>query len=167
MPTSATADAGPTFERYRDQVYGWAYRVLGRHHDALDVAQDVFLRWLSQSRRGLPDHPRGWLRTATINRSIDLLRARRVTEAPDQLSDRPAATGVSTAQTEELRADIAAALATLTEAQRSVLIAKVYDGLTFAAIGAEHDLALSTVKTHYLRALAAVRDRLAKRWRAE
>ncbi len=167
MATSATADAGPTFERYRDQVYGWAYRVLGRHHDALDVAQDVFLRWLRQAGRELPDHPRGWLRTATINRSIDLLRARRTTEAPDQLSGRPAATGLSSAETEELMAEIADALDTLTEAQRSVLIAKVYDGLTFSVIVGEHDLALSTVKTHYLRALAAVRDRLAKRWRAQ
>ena len=45
-----------------------------------------------------------------------------------------------------------------------MLIAKVYDGLTFAQIAAELKLAVPTVKTHYLRALSAVRDRLTRRW---
>ena len=27
------------FEQYRHDVYAWAYRLLGRHHDALDVAR--------------------------------------------------------------------------------------------------------------------------------
>ena len=57
---------------------------------------------------------------------------------------------------------MAAALERLTEAQRAVMVAKVYDGLTFPQIAAEMDLAVPTVKTHYLRALSAIRDRLTK-----
>jgi len=33
-----TAERDAAFEAYRDEVYTWAYRLLGRHHDALDVA---------------------------------------------------------------------------------------------------------------------------------
>lgn len=168
MTLPRPTDAGAVFERHRRDVYGWAYRLLGRHHDALDAAQDVFLRWLAQSRRALPDNPRGWLRQVTINRAIDLLRRRRdsrnavdVSLVPSTSADRDAV------EQEELRGDVAAAIETLTDAQRNVLIAKVYDGMTFAEIAAESDLAVPTVKTHYLRALWAVRDRLARRWGPE
>jgi RNA polymerase sigma-70 factor (ECF subfamily) len=155
------------FERYREDVYRWAYRVLGRHHDALDAAQDVFLRWLNQSRTSAPPrNARGWLRQATINRSIDLLRARRSDGAaeraePMQAVLRPVEAGAEEA---ELREDVAGALAELSEAQRCVLVAKVYDGMTFAEIADELGVATPTAKTHYLRALRGVRDRLERRW---
>jgi RNA polymerase sigma factor (sigma-70 family) len=51
-------------------------------------------------------------------------------------------------------------MATLSERQRSVLLAKVFDGMTFAEIGREMGLSTPTVKTHYLRALRAMRDGL-------
>jgi DNA-directed RNA polymerase specialized sigma24 family protein len=41
-----------------------------------------------------------------------------------------------------------------------VLIARTYEGLTFAEIAVELGIAVPTVKTHYLRAVSAVRDRL-------
>ena len=66
-----------------------------------------------------------------------------------------------------LRAEIAAALDGLTEAQRSVLVAKVYDGQTFARIAEDLDIAVPTAKTHYLRAIRIVRDRLGPRWSNE
>ena len=58
----------------------------------------------------------------------------------------------------------ATALRKLTEIQRAVLVAKVYDTMTFAQIAAELDLAVSTVKTHYLRAVRALRNQLEPRW---
>ena len=168
MRASESTEAVGIFERHRQDVYGWAYRLLGRHHDAQDAAQDVFLRWLDQSRHSMPENPRGWLRQVTVNRAIDLLRSRRPTEpvhaAAQQCSP---ATGLDAAEKQELRGAIAAALDRLTESQRGVLIAKVYDGLTFAQIAAELGLAVPTVKTHYVRALAGVRDSMARRWAPE
>jgi len=165
MPAPESTDAVGVFERYRRDVYGWAYRLLGRHHDAQDASQDVFLRWLLQSRRTVPDNPRGWLRQVTINRAIDLLRARRPAEPTlDAVTLAAPPAELDETEKQELRRDIANAIGSVTEAQRGVLIAKVYDGLTFAQIAAELGLAIPTVKTHYLRALAAVRDALARRW---
>ena len=68
---------------------------------------------------------------------------------------------------DSLRADIVLALDGLSSGQRGVLIAKIYDDLTFREIATEMELALSTVKTHYLRAIRALRDRLEPRWAQE
>lgn len=155
------------FERYAPDVYAWAYRLLGRHHDALDVVQDVFVRWAEQCAVNAPRQPRGWLRRVTVNRAIDVRRHRR---AGRQTGDEPIATAVApdisgdTIDQAALRDDVAAALDRLTDVQRAVLVAKVYDQMTFARIAGELDLSVSTVKTHYLRAVRAVRDRLWPRW---
>src|SRR3990172_5054926 len=106
----AWTSGGPSmsFEQYARQVYGWAYRVLGRHHDALDVVQDVFLRWDEQCAVSLPAQPRGWLRRVTFNRAIDMCR-RRIADT-DAISRRPPADTVVTdapppLDCAELRAD--------------------------------------------------------------
>lgn len=162
-------DAGGKFEQFTNDVYGWAYRLLGRHHDALDVVQDVFLKWTSQCSTDAPQQPRGWLRRVTLNRAIDLIRERRTGDASEA-----ALLGTATAtprlvgiEQDELRADVSTALAALTDLQRGVLVAKVYDGLTFAQIAEELNLALSTAKTHYVRAIKHVGNKLQTRWDRE
>lgn len=166
MTTIGKANAG-SFERHTGEVYGWAYRLLGRHHDALDVVQDVFLRWDAQCRKQPPRCPRGWLRRVTVNRAIDVRRQRPREQASgdNAAMQMPAPIGaVSPIERDALRSDIAAALDRLSDAQRGVLIAKVYDDMTFAQIADETGLALSTVKTHYLRAVRVLRDGLRPRW---
>jgi len=158
------------FEQYAGQVYGWAYRFLGRHHDALDVVQDVFLRWDQQCSQARPLQPRGWLRRVTLNRAIDVSRKRQTgADSMTPMMKMPTAdeAAVEPLDRATLRQDIAAALDRLTDIQRSVLVAKVYDEMTFAEIATEMSVAVSTVKTHYLRAVQAVRDRLRPRWADE
>lgn len=158
-----------SFDTYAKDVYGWAYRLLGRHHDALDVVQDVFLKWHRQCGLNPPTQPRGWLRRTTINRAIDLRRQKRPDTdlIHDQAVAAQAASTVTVGEAmdrEVLRAEITIALEKLTDVQRCVLVAKVYDGLTFSSIATETGLALSTVKTHYLRAIRSVRDKLSPKW---
>lgn len=159
-----------TFEPFARDVYRWAFRVLGHHHDALDVVQEVFLKWHRQCSRIVPDQPRGWLRRVTVNRAIDLRRQRRTVAPADAMQTEPADESPDVLAREDrdlLRADFAAALESLSDAQRSVLVAKVYDELTFRQIAQDLGLAISTVKTHYLRALRAVRQKLKLRWSQE
>ena len=156
------------FEQYTGDVYGWAFRLVGRHHDALDVVQDVFVKWAQQCADQEPQQPRGWLRRVTVNRAIDLVRGRRqgTVESGDAFVDQTCSNEAPGHSIDHaiLRDDIARALDRLTDSQRSVLVAKVYDEMTFARIAEELNLAVSTVKTHYLRALDGVRDRLRPRW---
>ena len=138
-----------TFEFYSRQVYAWAYRLLGRHHDALDVVQDVFIRWSRQCADQQPDRPAGWLRRVTVNRAIDVRKARRrhgqLEESPDPRAG-AAAEQLARGDLETLRSDIVAALDSLTDVQRNVLVAKVYDAITFSQIASELGLAISTVQ---------------------
>jgi len=167
-------DSPPVFDTFAQDVYAWAYRLLGRHHDALDVVQDVFLKWTRQCADRPPDHPRGWLRRVTLNDVLDRRRATHSTVTLGSLDEpapaSPRATGnteprrADSLDTADLRHDIAAALERVSELQRGVLIAKVFDDLTFATIAEEMDVSISTVKTHYLRAVRALRDRLQHRW---
>jgi len=169
--------SGGGFEQYTGDVYGWAYRLLGRHHDALDVVQDVFLRWDAQCARQEPAQPRGWLRRVTLNRAIDLRRRRCTTsesrasvstDPPDlTTTDSRTTSHVALLDREELRNDVALALDNVSDMQRSVLVAKVYDDMTFAQIAGELGLAVSTVKTHYLRAVRTMRDHLRQHWAKE
>lgn len=156
------------FETYARQVYAWAYRLLGRHHDALDVVQEVFIRWDRQCNASTPDKPMGWLRRVTVNRAIDLRRRREAN--PTQSEATIAQTPVPRIASDDLgllRSDIAKALAELTHMQRGVLIAKVYDDRTFAEIADEMNLSIPTVKTHYLRAIRTMRDKLGPKWGEE
>ena len=142
----------------RAQVYRWAYRFLHNHHDALDATQEVLLKWFRSGGEGIAN-PRAWLRRMTTNHCIDLIRRERRTERGEaELIDTD--TPLATAGREELRLRIAAALDRLSEQQRHVLVAKVYDGQTFAGIGDSMGLAVSTVKTHYVRALRAMGEAL-------
>lgn len=169
MRSKGAATPDRLFESHRGDVYAWAYHLLGSHHDALDTVQDVFLRWFEQSRRAVPDRPRPWLRRTTINRAIDLLRARKRKTEPLAEDREPRARSeapdpLRNMQQNELRAQVAEALSRLSEAQRTVLLAREFDEQTFQGISEELGIAVSTVKTHYVRALRHLKNTLGPRW---
>jgi RNA polymerase sigma-70 factor (ECF subfamily) len=66
------------YERFRQPIYSYTYRLLGNEEDAADVTQEVFLRaciyWESLSNR---DHLGVWLHRVATNLCIDLIRRRR------------------------------------------------------------------------------------------
>jgi DNA-directed RNA polymerase specialized sigma24 family protein len=100
----------------------------------------------------------------TVNRAVDFCRRRLFVVGAFDRPEEQRRAAIEVGDEEVFRRDVAAAFEALTEAQRSVLVGKVFDGMTFAEIAAEHDSAVSTVKTHYVRAVRAVRDRLAPCW---
>jgi RNA polymerase sigma-70 factor (ECF subfamily) len=86
---------GVLVERYAEPIFNLAYRMVGDHADARDLAQDTFLAaW-----KGLPQfraHARfsTWLYRIAVNKCKDSLRARR---PPDMQAD---TTGESLAMAE-------------------------------------------------------------------
>lgn len=158
---ATTADVEACFRTHRARVYRWAHAMCGRHEDALDVVQEVFLRML----RRPPNLPSAaatvaWLRRATSRVVIDRWRGQ-TSRSAMQRDYRPPAPAVEpTPEARELADALRAAIASLSEQQRLVLMAKTYDRMTFREIADELDIAVPTAKTHYLRALAAVRERL-------
>jgi RNA polymerase sigma-70 factor (ECF subfamily) len=67
------------FERYRDVAYRVALRIVGRPEDALDAVQDGFIRALERLDSFKREARfKSWLLRIVSNRSLDLLRSRRV-----------------------------------------------------------------------------------------
>jgi RNA polymerase sigma-70 factor (ECF subfamily) len=132
-----------------------------RHEDALDVVQEVFLRMLKRPPE-LASMPAAiaWLRQVTSRVVIDRWRAEATRAAAQRSCAASAGSEEETPEARELAGRLRAAIASLSEQQRLVLMAKTYDEMTFREIADELDIAVATAKTHYLRALSAVRQRL-------
>ena len=66
------------FEKYREKVYRIAYRYVRNKDDALEVAQDVFLRVFT-GIKGFKTSSKffTWLYRITVNRAIDFTRQRK------------------------------------------------------------------------------------------
>jgi RNA polymerase sigma-70 factor (ECF subfamily) len=139
----------------RKRVYQWCYRLLRNHHDALDATQEVLLRSFTRSSTTV-ENQRAWLRRVTINHCIDLVR-KRGPSGPLGASHLDSSSVSGQVADRELHRAIVDGLSRLSDRQRAVLVAKVYDHETFSAIADAMGLSVSSVKTHYLRALDALR----------
>jgi len=68
-PPASSSDV----ERYRPRLFGIAYRMLGRVHDAEDVVQEGMLRW-QQTDRTIVREAEAWLVSVVTRIAIDRLR---------------------------------------------------------------------------------------------
>ncbi len=157
---------GTLYRRYLDRVYGYAFYLLGDHHDAEDVTERTFLAALSAvgSFRDTGASFRSWLFRIAHNQVANALRGRgrRATsslegeEQPSGLLD-PAATVGAADEARELRA----ALDRLAPDRRQVLVLRFVDGLTAREIGAvlgRSEGAVRVLQHRALRELASMLD---------
>ena len=153
MSSSRTVD-----RTVQAQIYRWAYRFLRNHHDALDATQEILLKWLRAGGHRI-ESKTAWLRRMTTNHCIDVLR-RRQSAAKHEARMAEREKPHRTPEQQELQRAVAAGLEKLSDHQRAVIVAKVYDHETFAAIADSMGLSVSSVKTHYVRGLRALRNAL-------
>lgn len=153
-------DFATLFETHRARVYRWALTMCGRHEDALDVVQDVFLRMLQRPPSLDGAHsPLAWLRRVTTRVVIDRWRARRPQPPSAELPEPITAPRPELERREEAEL-LRNALRTISDQQRLVLICKICDEMTFQQIAHEIGIAVPTAKTHYIRGLSAIRERM-------
>ena len=143
-------------DRYRARLYAYVRQMLGgSKSDAEDALQDVFLRAYSALRaNGREIALRAWLYRVAHNRCIDQLR-RPVPQAADvfDVSRTPVADDPSTAteRREELRR-LVEDVRRLPEQQRSVLLMREMEGLSYADLAAALDISIPAVKSLLVRA---------------
>lgn len=157
---------GTLYRRYLDRVYGYAFYLLGDHHDAEDVTERTFLAALSAigSFRDTGASFRSWLFRIAHNHVANTLRSRgrRATSSLDggePLSGvlDPAATVDAADEARELRR----ALDGLSADRRQVLVLRFVDGLSAREIGAvlgRSEGAVRVLQHRALRELATVLD---------
>lgn len=132
---------GTLYRRYLDRVYGYAFYLLGDHHDAEDVTERTFLAALDAIDRFRDEGAsfRSWLFRIAHNQVANHLRARgRRPTAPLNVVDEPVATpdpATAVVDADDARR-LRRAVAALSEDRRQVLVLRFVDGLTAREIGA-------------------------------
>ncbi len=157
---------GTLYRRYLDRVYGYAFYLLGDHHDAEDATERTFLAALSAigSFRDTGATFRSWLFRIAHNQVANARRSRgRRPTSPLDGEDRPsglpdpAATVGAADQSRELRR----ALDSLPPDRRQVVVLRFVDGLTAREIGAvlgRSEGAVRVLQHRALRELASMLD---------
>ena len=168
LAEALAADLDATFETlvlaHQDRLFTIAVRTRGDRHDAEELVQDAFVRayralaaWPPARIRDL--RVRGWLTTILLNAARNRARIRRVptTELAFDPGAEPAADPLARRDERETWARL---LADLSPAQRTAVVLRHVDGLSYAEIAAATGRPEGTVKAHVHRGLAALRTAL-------
>jgi RNA polymerase sigma factor (sigma-70 family) len=149
------------FERYRPRLLGFCRHMLGSAEDAEDVLQEVFVaayKAILADEREIAVKP--WLYRIARNRSLNHLR-RPVAEGQDTMDDRPHQNGVSThdrvQQREEFR-NLLADIVELPETQRTALLLREIDALSYEEIGVAMETTIPSVKSLLVRARVSLAE---------
>ena len=151
-------------KRHIRAAHAVALSVLAEQADADDAVQDGFLSALQHLDSCSPAEKfRAWLLTIVRNRALDLRRRGRVRSA-DVLEEGTARTNepspLEMAERSELNVRLQAAIETLTDTQREVLMMHDVQGWKHADIAHLLGLAESTVRVHLLHARRRLRTLL-------
>jgi RNA polymerase sigma-70 factor, ECF subfamily len=151
------------YDRYSRFVYSLAWKMLGDPQAAQEVTQEVFEAiWRSAGAftpgRG---NARAWILAMAHHKSVDAVRRQRLRAAePLSESHVDAADVVGQALERVLGAQVRAALASLAEAQRAVVVLAYYGGYTQQEIARRLGIPLGTVKTRMRDGLHRLRGQL-------
>ena len=144
--------------RHQERVYRVALRMLGSDADAQDVAQETFVRAWGSLRRFRGDSTvQSWLYRIVTNQCLSLLGARRgvapLREGDGRTDERDPAWVVTQHETMDA---VSAAVARLPAGQRSALVLRAYEGLSYEEVAEVLGIGLGAAKSRIHRARADV-----------
>ena len=143
-------------DRYRQRLFAYVRQMLsaGSRQDAEDVLQDVFVRAYGALRNDNREmNVRAWLYRVAHNRCIDHLR-RPIPPAAEifEVSRKPLHDPVEEAQRRDDLRQLVADVGQLPEQQRSALLMREIDGMTYADLANALDVTVPAVKSLLVRA---------------
>ena len=154
-------------EKYQQRIYSIAYGVLHNREDSLDVCQDVFIKAFRKLDKFRGDSSfYTWLYRIAINMAIDYRRKRKITvevefndalkpdeEIEKQLLKTQAENPSETLDRKEINKLVMEAIQTLPDEQKTVLILREIEGLSYDEIAETVGISIGTVmsRLHYGR----------------
>jgi RNA polymerase sigma-70 factor (ECF subfamily) len=156
--------------RYATPLLTFLQRMVGNRHRAEELFQEVFLAVWKQRRQYAHSRAfRPWLFGIAANQCRADYRRRPGRTSPSDEAERPIlAAGpspVEAAIATETACLVAGAVAALPEGQRTVVVLRVYNGLSYREIAESLQRTEATVRSHMFHALAALRHSLERRLR--
>lgn len=158
--------------RHQGRVYAVAYRITWDREEALDVAQEAFVKAYRKIGRWQPSGAFGaWLMRLATNQAIDHARRlkrhreRRVEGvAPEEADEAYVASESGRAERRvrgfEIEDRVQAALTKLSPSQRTAFVLRHYEGMALADIAPVLGCSVGSVKVHLFRALRKLRVEL-------
>ena len=146
------------YYRYRDWVVRLAHRQTGNHADALDILQETFA-YLFRKFPGfvLSARMTTFLYPVVTNLSIAARRKRRRHVSDRSMPDAPAVAAQS-ADTSQVRDDLARVLTALPETHREALLMRFVDDMSLIEIAQALGIPEGTVKSRLHNAIAALKN---------
>lgn len=164
-PPAGRADLASTFAGLRDELVSTLWFIVGNREDALDAAQETFLKcWRTRDQLAGVGNLRGWIFRVGLNAAKDLRRSAwrrksRPLSGDYAMLAEPTADGL--AHREDLHR-LRTALGDLREEEKEVFLLRQNGGLTYEQIAEIHDRPIGTVKTQMRSALMKLRKVLAE-----
>lgn len=161
--------------RYQTRVVAHVSRMVGSRDDALDLAQEIFLKVFQALDRYNPEFKFStWLFRIAGNAAIDHLRKRRPRTVPLEVPDPESRSGVAAIEHESPGLDpygelrnvergqaITRAIAALPPEFRELIALRHFGGLSYEEIATLKNMPLGTVKNKLFRARVVLKERLA------
>lgn len=163
-------------EKHQLTVMRMVYRYTGRHHEAEDLAQDIFLKLYRAARRYTPRaHFKTWLYKVVANHCLNFHRSQKkhlYGNAPSrsfsetevlprscrEAGETPPAE--QRLEQEELKAAVKQALAELPDRQRMAIILFRFEELSYREIAQALGCSLPAVESLIFRAMRTLKDAL-------
>jgi len=160
-------------ERHTRSIYSVAYRMTGNQQDAEEILQETFLRaYKSLHRFELRSSFSTWLYRIAVNRSLDFLKAKKMTDAY-QITDNPQSEEEREIQvpatdpgpdrlllSAEARQKIANAISLLSPAERVAFTMRHMEGKSIEEISKALNVKASAAKNSIFRAVQKIREQL-------
>ncbi|HNX82120.1 MAG TPA: sigma-70 family RNA polymerase sigma factor [Candidatus Omnitrophota bacterium] len=164
--------------RYKNRIFHLCYRFLGNYEEANDSAQETFVKvYRALDTFRFESSFSTWIYRIAVNTCKNKLvsaeyRMRRRTssidtpletsenDCPLEIADEKAQTGRGELEKKEKSAVIQAAIETLPEEQRSIVILRDIQGLSYEEISQITGFNLGTVKSKLARARCALKEKL-------
>ena len=148
-------------EKYSDMVFRLAYARTGNVHDAQDIVQDVFLKYIKANKEfNDEEHRKAWLLTVTANTGNTLMKSawhRHRADFEEAESEDYYTPGITE------NSDVYDAVQSLPEKYRVVIHLFYYEELSIKEISTILNTSESNVKSRLFRA----RDMLKKKLEAD
>ena len=144
------------FQRYKNQIYNFAYKMLGDKETAGDVTQEVFIKlFQSQENPVKINNLKSWLFTLTRNLCLNKIRdTKKEISLESLVEEKSVENEVSLLSSIKLQK----AVMSLEPSLKEALILREYQGFSYAEISEILGLSISGVKSLLFRARVRLKE---------